>query len=185
MQHRPRQLQAGQIGEIDDFLGITAGARQMRPLSRGYVEAQSPHPAEAPAINPLYLSDPTDRRAIIGGLRFVLRPAAAPALAKYWGAEILPGSAVESDDELLDYAQQKGSTVYHATRPSRMGGGRMAAIDDQLRGLEGLRVVEASVMPTFTSTNTNAPTIMIAERGADLMRRAVRATEPGAVARSA
>jgi choline dehydrogenase len=85
--------------------------------------------------------------------------------------------AVESDEELLDYARQKGSTVYHATCTCKMGGDRMAVVDDQLRvhGLEGLRVVDASVMPTVTSTNTNAPTIMIAERGADLIRRATRA----------
>jgi choline dehydrogenase len=76
---------------VDDFPGITAGAWQMRPLSRGYVEARSPNPAEAPAINPRYLSDATDRRAIIGGLRFVRRLFAAPALARYCGAEILPG----------------------------------------------------------------------------------------------
>jgi choline dehydrogenase-like flavoprotein len=81
--------------------------------------AKSPNPAEAPAINPRYLSDPTDRRLIIGGLRFVRRLFAAPALARYCGAEILPGAAVESDDELLDYARQKGSSVYHAFAPAR------------------------------------------------------------------
>ena len=142
------------------FPGITAGAWQMRPLSRGYVEVLSPNPAEAPAINPRYLSDPTDRRAIVGGLRFVRRLIAAPALARYCGAEILPGAAVASDDELLDYARQKGSTVYHATCTCKMGSDRMAIVDDQLRvhGLDGLRVVDASVMPTVTSTNTNAPT---------------------------
>jgi len=84
---------------------------------------------------------------------------------------------VESNDELLDYARQKGSTVYHATCTCKMGSDQMAVVDDQLRvhGLEGLRVIDASVMPTVTSTNTNAPTIMIAERGADLIRRAAPA----------
>jgi choline dehydrogenase len=174
----PGSFKDGQIGELDDFPGITAGAWQMRPLSRGYVEARSPNPAEAPAINPRYLSDPTDRRAIIGGLRFVRRLFAAPALGRYCGAEILPGAQVETEDELLDYARRKGSTVYHATCTCKMGSDQMAVVDDQLRvhGLEKLRVVDASVMPTVTSTNTNAPTIMIAERGADLIRGTARAT---------
>ena len=172
----PGSFKDGQIGELDDFPGITAGAWQMRPLSRGYVEAKSPNPAEAPAINPRYLSEQTDRRAIVGGLRFIRRLFAAPALAKYCGAEILPGAQIESDDELLDYARQKGSTVYHATCTCKMGSDQMAVVDDQLRvhGLERLRVIDASVMPTVTSTNTNAPTIMIAERGAELIRSTAR-----------
>ena len=183
----PGSFKDGQIGELDDFPGITAGAWQMRPLSRGYVEARSGDPRQAPAINPRYLSDQTDRRAIVGGLRFIRRLFAAPALAKYCGTEILPGSAVETDDELLDYARQKGSTVYHPTCTCKMGSDQMAVVDDQLRvhGLERLRVIDASVMPTVTSTNTNAPTIMIAERGADLIRRAARDAAPGVGARAA
>ncbi len=184
----PGSFKDGQIGELDDFPGITAGAWQMRPLSRGYVEAKSNDPRQAPAINPRYLSDQTDRRAIVGGLRFVRRLFAAPALAKYCGAEILPGAHVETDDELLDYARQKGSTVYHATCTCKMGSDQMAVVDDRLRvhGLEGLRVIDASVMPTVTSTNTNAPTIMIAERGADLIRRAAReSTARGPAAKAA
>jgi choline dehydrogenase len=183
----PGSFKDGQIGELDDFPAITAGAWQMRPLSRGYVEARSADPRQAPAINPRYLSDPTDRRAIIGGLRFVRRLFAAPALAKYCGAEILPGPDVETDDALLDYARQKGSTVYHATCTCKMGNDAMAVVDDQLRvhGLERLRVIDASVMPTVTSTNTNAPTIMIAEKGAELIRRAARAAQPGITVKAA
>ena len=183
----PGSFKDGQIGALDDFPGITAGAWQMRPLSRGYVEAKSSNPADAPAINPRYLSDQTDRRAIVGGLKFVRRLFAAPALAKYLGDEILPGARVETDDELLDYARQKGSTVYHATCTCKMGDDQMAVVDDQLRvrGLERLRVIDASVMPTVTSTNTNAPTIMIAEKGAELIRRAARSAEPPITARAA
>jgi choline dehydrogenase len=183
----PGSFKDGQIGELDDFPGITAGAWQMRPLSRGYVEAKSSDPREAPAINPRYLSEQTDRRAIIGGLRFVRRLFATAALAKYCGAEILPGAHVASDDELLDYARQKGSTVYHATCTCKMGSDQMAVVDDQLRvhGLERLRIVDASVMPTVTSTNTNAPTIMIAEKGAELIRRAARAAAPTVSAKAA
>jgi choline dehydrogenase len=176
----PGSFKDGQIGELDDFPGITAGAWQMRPLSRGYVEAKSNDPRQAPAINPRYLSEQTDRRAIIGGLKFIRRLFAAPALAKYCGAEILPGGHITSDDELLDYARQKGSTVYHATCTCKMGGDQVAVVDDQLRvhGLEGLRVIDASVMPAVTSTNTNAPTIMIAEKGAEMIRRAGRESHP-------
>ena len=183
----PGSFKDGQIGALDDFPGITAGAWQMRPLSRGYVEAKSLNPADAPAINPRYLSDPTDRRAIVGGLRFVRRLFAASALARYLDGEVLPGSPIATDDELLDYARQKGSTVYHATCTCKMGSDPLAVVDDHLRahGLERLRVVDASVMPTVTSTNTNAPTIMIAEKGAELIRRAARAGEPEVTARAA
>ncbi|MGH7029341.1 MAG: GMC family oxidoreductase [Stellaceae bacterium] len=183
----PGSFKDGQIGVLDDFPGITAGAWQMRPLSRGYVEARSSDPGEAPAINPRYLSELTDQRAIVGGLRFVRRLFAAPALAKYCGAEILPGAQIESNDELLDYARQKGSTVYHATCTCKMGSDQLAVVDDQLRvhGLDSLRVIDASVMPAVTSTNTNAPTIMIAERGADLIRRGARAAAPASGARAA
>jgi choline dehydrogenase len=183
----PGSFKDGQIGALDDFPGITAGAWQMRPLSRGYVEAKSADPHEAPAINPRYLSEQADRRAIVGGLRFARRLFAAPALARYCDTEIIPGAGVESDDELLDYARQKGSTVYHASCTCKMGSDATAVVDDQLRvhGLDGLRVIDASVMPAVTSTNTNAPTIMIAERGADLIRRSARAAAPAIGAQAA
>jgi choline dehydrogenase len=183
----PGSFKDGQIGALDEFPGITAGAWQMRPLSRGYVEAKSADPREAPAINPRYLSEQTDRRAIVAGLRFLRRLFAAPALARYCGAELLPGAGIETDDELLDYARQKGSTVYHASCTCKMGSDPTAVVDDRLRvhGLESLRVIDASVMPAVTSTNTNAPTIMIAERGADLIRRAARETPARIEARAA
>src|SRR5499427_1494803 len=109
-------------------------------------------------------------------LRMARRLFAAPALQKYFVAENLPGSAVESDDELLDYARQYGSTVFHATCTCKMGHDRMAVVDDELRvhGVQGLRVIDASVMPTVTSTNTNAPTIMIAEKGAAMILEETR-----------
>jgi choline dehydrogenase len=93
-------------------------------------------------------------------------------LKKYVVAENLPGSGIQSDDELLDYARQYGSTVFHATCTCKMGPDAMAVVDDRLRvhGLQGLRVIDAAVMPTVTSTNTNAPTIMIAEKGAAMIK---------------
>jgi choline dehydrogenase len=166
----------GPIRRLDDRPGMTGGMWQMRPLSRGYVEAKSADPQMAPAINPRYLSEETDRRAAIGGLRAARRLFRAPALAPYFVDEILPGAGIAGDDELLDYARQTGSTVFHATCTCKMGHDAMAVVDDRLRvhGLQGLRVVDASVMPTVTSTNTNAPTIMIAEKGAAMILEEAR-----------
>ncbi|MFZ3237335.1 MAG: GMC family oxidoreductase N-terminal domain-containing protein [Stellaceae bacterium] len=164
----PASYKPGLIRKLDDKPGITGGPWQMRPLSRGYVLVRSPDPREQPAINPRYFAEDTDRRAIVGGLKFLRRLFAAPALAKYVVGETMPGPEVQTDDELLDYARQNGSTVYHASCSCMMGDHAMSVVDDQLRvhGLDGLRVIDASVMPAVTSTNTNAPTIMIAEKGA-------------------
>ena len=148
----------------------------MRPLSRGYVLARTPDPHDQPAINPRYLAEDTDRRAMLGGLEFLRRLFAAPALAQYVVAENLPGPDVQSDDELLDYARQNGSTVYHASCSCMMGNHAMAVVDAELRvhGLDALRVIDASIMPAVSSTNTNAPTIMIAEKGAAIIKSAAR-----------
>ena len=163
--------------ELDRMPGMTCGMWQMRPLSRGYVEARSPRPQEKPAINPRYFSDETDRRAAVGGMRWIRRMFAAPALAKYVVAETVPGSDVQSDDEWLHYVKQTGGTVFHATCTCKMGHDVMAVVDDRLRvhGVERLRVIDASAMPAVTSTNTNAPTIMIAEKGAAMVREDARA----------
>jgi choline dehydrogenase len=168
----PGSFKDGQVGRLEEAPGLTAGMWQMRPLSRGYVEAKSPRPQDPPAINPRYLSEETDRRAVIGGLRFLRRFFTAPALARYVGPEKLPGAQVQSDDELLDYARRNGNTVYHATCTCMMGSQANAVVDPDLRvkGLAGLRVVDASVMPAVTSTNTNAPTIMIAEKAAAMIK---------------
>jgi choline dehydrogenase len=166
----------GPIRRLDTKPGMTGGMWQMRPLSTGYVEAKSSDPHQAPAINPRYLSHETDRRCAVGGLRAVRRIFAAPALQPYYVAEMLPGADVRSDDELLHYLRQTGSTVFHATCTCKMGRDPIAVVDDQLRvhGIEGLRVIDASVMPAVTSTNTNAPTIMIAEKGAAMILETAR-----------
>jgi choline dehydrogenase len=172
----PGSFKEAQLGAFEDEPGVTGGMWQMRPLSRGYVLAKSRNAAEAPAINPRYLSHPTDCRAVAGGLNFLRRLFAAPAIKRHLGAEMLPGVDVRSDDELVDYARRNGSTVYHATCTCKMGNDPMAVVDDQLRvhGLERLRVIDASIMPTVSSTNTNAPTFMIAEKGASFVRAAAR-----------
>jgi len=168
----PASYKPGLIRRFDERPGITGGPWQMRPLSRGYVLVRSPDPREQPAINPRYLGEDTDRRAMVGGLKFLRRLFAVPSLAKYIIAETVPGRGVDTDDELLDYARQNGSTVYHASCSCMMGNHAMSVVDDQLRvhGLDGLRVIDASVMPAVSSTNTNAPTIMIAEKGAAMIK---------------
>ncbi|MFZ2004660.1 MAG: GMC family oxidoreductase N-terminal domain-containing protein [Stellaceae bacterium] len=172
----PGSFKGGQIGELEESPGLSAGAWQMRPLSRGYVEAKTNRPGDMPAINPRYLSEESDRRAIIGGLRFARRLFEAPSLKKYVQDESLPGRHVQTDDELLDYARQYGGTCYHASCTCLMGSHAMAVVDDELKvhGLDGLRVVDAAVMPAVTSNNTNAPTIMIAEKGAVAIKNAAR-----------
>src|SRR5690242_18855256 len=163
----PGSFKGGQIGELEKTPGLSAGAWQMRPLSRGYVEAKTNRPGDMPAINPRYLSDESDRRAIIGGLRFARRLFDAPALKQFVREESLPGRDVHTDDELLDYARRNGSTAYHASCTCMMGQHRMSVVEGErgLHGMGGLRVIDASVMPAVTSTNTTAPTIMIAEKG--------------------
>ncbi len=172
----PGSFKDGQIGQLEEQPGLTGGPWQMRPLSRGYVRARSLDPRAAPEINPRYLTEESDRRAIVGGLKFARRLFDAPALAPYVGAERLPGAHVQTDDELLDYAKRNGNTVYHASCTCMMGQHPMSVVDRELRvhGIEGLRVIDASVMPSVTSTNTNAPTIMIAEKGAVMLKSAAR-----------
>jgi choline dehydrogenase-like flavoprotein len=172
----PGSFEGGQIGALERTPGLSAGAWQMRPLSRGYVEARSNQPGDMPAINPRYLSDETDQRAIVGGLRFARRLFDTATLKRIVREESLPGRDVQTDDELLDYARRNGGTCYHASCTCLMGSHAMSVVDNELRvhGLEGLRVIDASVMPAVTSTNTNAPTIMIAEKGAAMIKTAAR-----------
>jgi choline dehydrogenase len=172
----PGSFKDGQMGALEESPGLSAGAWQMRPLSRGYVEAKTSRPGDMPAINPRYLSEESDRRAIVGGLRFARQLFDAPPLKNFVREESLPGRQVESDDELLDYARRNGGTCYHASCTCMMGQHAMAVVDDELRvhGLDGLRVIDASVMPAVTSTNTNAPTIMIAEKGATFIKGTAR-----------
>ena len=130
---------------------------------------------QAVALRTAFFSSPiaaeTDRRAMIDGLKWCRRLLTTAALKPYFEAETMPGKTVASDDEILDYARSRGATVYHAVSSCRMGGDPMAVVDDQLRvkGLASLRVIDASVMPTMPSANTNAATLMIAEKGADLL----------------
>jgi len=134
--------------------------------------AKSPDPTEKPTITPNYLSDPADGRVLMAGMRFARAIFAAPAIAAHSVVETLPGPDVTTDDGLMDYARRFGTTIYHPVGTCRMGDGPSAVVDARLRvhGLAGLRVIDASVMPTLTTGNTNAPTIMIGEKGAAMIR---------------
>jgi choline dehydrogenase len=134
--------------------------------------ARSPGPADKPMITPNYLSDPADIRVLSAGVRFTRSIFAAPAIAAHSVVETLPGPDVTTDDAILDYARRYGTTIYHPVGTCRMGDGPAAVVDSRLRvhGLAGIRVIDASVMPTLTTGNTNAPTIMIGEKGAAMIR---------------
>ncbi|MBU8545596.1 MULTISPECIES: GMC family oxidoreductase [Roseomonadaceae] len=170
----PGSYAEGKVYVLDDYPGVTAGAWQHRPESTGWVRARSANVFEDPEINPNYLSDPMDIRVHLGGMRLLRRMLGTPELAQYLEAETLPGPKVQSDDELLDFAKKNGSTTYHLIGTARMGPETdpSAVVDDRLRvhGMQGLRVIDASIMPSMTSANTYATTLMIAERGADFIK---------------
>ncbi len=151
--------------------GLSIAPCQLRPESRGTIHIKSPDPNTYPAIVPNYLSAALDQEVAVAGLRWARRIAGQPALATLVEREVDPGPDVQSDEDLLDYAQAAGSTIYHPVGTCKMGHDRAAVVDPQLRvhGVERLRVVDASVMPRLVSGNTNAPTIMIAEKAADLL----------------
>ncbi len=154
--------------------GFAMGAILLQPRSRGRIELRSPHPAYPPAIIANYLSDPggEDLRTLVEGLKICRRICQGEPLDIYRGEELMPGAAVQTDEELGEYIREYAATLYHPVGTCKMGHDRMAVVDDELRvhGLEGLRVIDASVMPVVPRGNTNAPTIMIGEKGADLVR---------------
>jgi choline dehydrogenase len=158
------------------FSGFTSIAYQLRPESRGEIKLKSPDPFDAPAVYPNYLASETDQRTIVAGLKLIRRILATPRMQALTEAEFQPGPTVESDEGLLDYARRRGGTVYHPTSTCKMGSDPMAVVDAELRvhGIEGLRVADASIMPTVVSGNTNAATIMIGERVADMAREKLR-----------
>jgi choline dehydrogenase len=153
--------------------GMTIGVYQCRPESQGAIHIQSPDPDVAPAIVPNFLTDPIDQAALVGGLRVARQVGEADALGKYRGFEMYPGGDCQSDDYLLAYAKKTGSTTYHVMGTCKMGiaSDRMAVVDDRLsvHGLAGLRVVDASIMPTMPSGNINGPVIMVAEKAAEFI----------------
>lgn len=169
----PASYKPGKHYQVDDAPGMSVGARQQRPESSGHVRIAGPDPMSDPAIQPNYLSDPRDQATIVEALKIARALLRTRALAPYFTAETLPGAAVGSDEEWLDFARRAGNTAYHMVGTCSMGpaGDPLAVVDAQLRvhGMQALRVVDASVMPRVPSANTLAPTLMVAQRAADLI----------------
>lgn len=170
----PGSYAEGKVYILDDYPGVTAGAWQHRPESTGWVRARSTNVFEDPEINPNYLSDPMDVRVHLAGMRLLRRMLGTPELGRYLERETLPGPQAQTDDELLDFAKRNGSTTYHLIGTARMGPATdpTTVVDDRLlvHGMEALRVVDASIMPSMPSANTYATTLMIAEKAADFIR---------------
>ncbi|MGQ0512488.1 MAG: GMC family oxidoreductase [Betaproteobacteria bacterium] len=157
---------------LHPFPAITPSVCNLRPTSRGHVRIKSPDPAAYPEVRLNYLSTPEDRKVAVDGMRFTRRIMAAKALEKYQPEEFRPGPAIQSEEDLARAAGELGTTIFHPVGTCRMGKDAGAVVDDRLRvrGVAGLRVMDASVMPRITSGNTNAPTYVIAEMGAGFLR---------------
>jgi choline dehydrogenase len=170
----PASYKEGVQSKLDDFPGMTIASWQQRPDSIGWVRARSADPFTAPLIQPNYLAAESDRQVLLAGMKLARRLLASPALSKYYDREEFPGPQAQSDEDLMTAAKQRGTTTFHLMGTCRMApdSDPTAVVDDQLRvrGLEALRVVDASVMPTMPSANLNASVLMIAEKAADLIR---------------
>ncbi|MDQ4421573.1 GMC family oxidoreductase N-terminal domain-containing protein [Sphingobium sp. DEHP117] len=173
MMFAPASFKAGLVGVLDDFPGMTCGVWQQRPESTGYVRITGPSFDSVPRVNPRWLSAQRDQQVVLAALRAARNIYATDPLASLIDDEIFPGRGCETDEELLQFAREKGATSYHLVGTCKMGpkGDTMAVVDPELRvhGLEALRVIDSSIMPTIVSANTAATTMMIAEKGSDLI----------------
>jgi choline dehydrogenase len=175
VEYHVQPLSLDKFGDpLHRFPAFTASVCNLRPTSRGHVRIKSADPRAAPAIQPNYLATPEDRQVAVEALQLTRRIARAPALARFAPQEFMPGPQHESDAALVRAAGDVGTTIFHPVGTCKMGRGddARAVVDSRLRvaGIERLRVIDASIMPTITSGNTNSPTVMIAERGAAMLR---------------
>ena len=157
--------------KLDKQAGLTIIVHQMRPESKGSIHISSKDASKPPAIRFNFLAESMDRESLLGSMRVVRRIMAQPQLSWLEAEEFAPGPKAQTDDELLDFVAKNAETTYHPVGTCKMGNDPMAVVDDQLRvrGIEGLRVADASIMPTLTSGNTNAPSIMIGEKCARMV----------------
>ena len=169
----PASYKEGEQGKLEDEPGMTVAAWQQRPESRGYVRIRSADPFAPPMIQTNYLAEEIDRRVLVAGMKLARRLLKSKPLEPYYAHEDFPGPGVQSDDEFLDAATRRAQTTFHPGCSCRMGpaSDALAVVDDQLRvhGLEGLRVVDASIMPRMISANLNAATLMIADKASDMI----------------
>ena len=170
----PASYLEGQQGQLEHEPGMTAAPWQQRPESRGYLRVRSADPFEQPEIQPNYLTEEVDRRVLVAAMRLARRILKSKPLEPYYDYEDFPGDKVQSDDEMLAAAKERGTTTFHPMGTCRMGpdGDPTSVVDDELRvrGLEGLRVADASIMPMMLSANINAATMMIADKASDFIR---------------
>lgn len=173
----PASYGEGKTRRLDTRPGMTLGVYPLRPESSGSIHIRSADPGQPPTIRPRFLDTDHDRATLVAGMRIARRIVESAPLDEYREFETQPGADVRTDDELLSYARAKGDTSYHPVGTCRMGSDPMAVVDERLRvrGLHGLRVIDASVMPTMVSGNTNAASMMIGEKGAALVREDQRA----------
>ena len=176
MSFAPASFQPGGAFALDTEPGMTMGVWQMRPESRGSVQTVSPDPSLPPKITLGYLHSEVDQQAAVIGLRWSRRLLFSKVFDRYGRGELLPGADVTSDEGLLDYARRTGTTAFHAVGSCRMGSDHDCVVDPELRvrGIAGLRIADASIMPRITSSNTHAPTVMIAEKAAEMIMQATR-----------
>lgn len=169
----PASYREGVQGELEKEPGMTVASWQQRPDSKGYVRLRSSDPFAKPVINPNYLGEASDRRVLLAAMKLARNLLKSRPLQPYYAHEDFPGPGVQSDDELLGAAKERGTTTFHPAGTCRMGPRTdpVAVVDDQLRvhGLDGLRVIDASVMPTMLSANLNAATMMIADKASDFV----------------
>jgi choline dehydrogenase len=165
---------------LHPFPGFIVSVCQLRPESRGFVHIKSSDPRVAPAIQPRYLTARLDCDTVVDGLKLLRRIMDRPVMRRYIAEERAPGEACQSDADLLAYARDTGTTVYHPTSTCRMGPDTKAVVDERLRvrGFERLRVIDASIMPTVASGNTNAAAVMIGEKGSDMVLEDAKANAP-------
>lgn len=179
LQYHVQPLSLERFGEpLHQFPAFTASVCNLRPLSRGRIDIRSADMHSAPLIDPNYLSDPQDLRVAADAIRLTRRIVQAPALAAFAPKEYLPGPALQTEEQLHEAAGKVGTTIFHPVGTCRMGNGPMDVVDDQLRvhGIPGLRVADASIMPQITSGNTCSPTLMIAEKAAQLILKGAATT---------
>ena len=169
----PASYKEGVQSQLDDQPGFTIASWQQRPESKGFVKAKTANPFEAPEIQPNYLQEEGDRTVLLAGMKLARKLMRTEALKPYFDYEQYPGEGVKTDEELLQVAKERGTTTFHVMGTCRMGPETdpLSVVDESLcvRGIEGLRVIDASIMPNMLSANLNAAVMMIAEKGADMI----------------